>query len=205
MFLLRRKTAKTAISRRDSSIREWTAESRVPLDEMSDVFTQLLAAHGPRVHRAAAGMLRNEQEAREVAQDALAKAWAARDRYDPNRPFYPWLATIVRNACRDAIARRKYRAVGGLDSERLISPGPTPLQSLSSKEAESAVHAAMGRLEERWRDILVMRHFEDLSYAEIGQNLGIPQGTVMSRLYRARKALTAELTKAGHAPAGGDR
>ena len=67
------------------------------------------------------------------------------------------------------------------------------------------MHAAMGRLEERWRDILVMRHFEDLSYAEIGQNLGIPQGTVMSRLYRARKALTAELAKAGHAPTGGDR
>ncbi len=180
-------------------------ETPVPLFEMNDFFAQLLAAHGPRVHRAAAGMLRDEQEAREVAQDALAKAWAARDRYDTRRPFYPWLATIVRNTCRDAIARRKHRAIGGLDSERLISASPTPLQSLSSKEAESAVYAAMGRLDEGWRDILVMRHFEDLSYAEIGQTLGIPQGTVMSRLYRARKALTTELAKAGHAPSGGDQ
>ncbi|MCO4773700.1 MAG: sigma-70 family RNA polymerase sigma factor [Deltaproteobacteria bacterium] len=172
---------------------------------MPDAFAQLLAAHGPRVHRAAAGMLRDEQEAREVAQEALARAWAARERYDRRRPFYPWLATIVRNACRDAIARGKHRAIGGLDPERLTSASPTPLQSLSSKEAEGAVHDAMARLRDEWRDILLMRHFEDLSYAEIGQALGIPQGTVMSRLYRARKALTAELAQAGHAPSGGAR
>ena len=143
-------------------------------------------------------MLRDEQEAREVAQDALAKAWAAQDRYDRGRPFYPWLATIVRNACRDAIARGRHRAIGGLDSERLSSADPSPLQSLSQKEAEAAVRAGMARLRDDWREILVMRHFEDLSYAEIGEALAIPQGTVMSRLYRARKALTAELAQMGH-------
>ena len=165
---------------------------------MTADFAQLLAAYGPRVHRAAAGMLRDEQEAREVAQDALAKAWAAQDRYDRGRPFYPWLATIVRNACRDAIARGRHRAIGGLDSERLSSADPSPLQSLSQKEAEAAVRAGMARLRDDWREILVMRHFEDLSYAEIGEALAIPQGTVMSRLYRARKALTAELAQMGH-------
>jgi len=161
-------------------------------------FAQLLAAHGPRVHRAAAGMMRDEQEAREVAQDALAKAWAARERYDRSRPFYPWLATIVRNACRDAIARSKHRAVGGLDTERVTSAEPSPLQALSSREAETAVRLAMAQLRDDWREVLVMRHFEDLSYAEIGQALSVPQGTVMSRLYRARKALTVELARMGH-------
>lgn len=170
----------------------------VPLGAMTAEFTQLLAAHGPRVHRVAAGMLRNEQEAREVAQDALVRAWVARSRYDRRRPFYPWLSTIVRNACRDAIARSKHRAVGGLDSERVASSGPSPLQSLSSKEAERAVRAAMAGLREDWREVLVMRHFEDLSYAEMGELLEIPQGTVMSRLFRARKALTAELARMGH-------
>jgi RNA polymerase sigma factor (sigma-70 family) len=165
---------------------------------MTTEFAQLLAAHGPRVHRVAAGMLRDEEEAREVAQDALAKAWAARDRYDRARPFYPWLATIVRNACRDAIARGRHRAIGGLDAERLSGSEPSPLQSLSQKEAEGAVRAAMASLRDEWREILVMRHFEDLSYAEIGEALGVPQGTVMSRLYRARKALTAELADRGH-------
>lgn len=170
---------------------------------MTDPFAQLLAAHGPRVHRAAAGMLRDPQEAREVAQEALARAWAARDRYDRGRPFYPWLATIVRNACRDAIARSRHRAIGGLDAERLTSADPTPLQDLSAKEAQGAVHAAMATLRDDHREILVMRHFEDLSYAEIGELLALPQGTVMSRLYRARKALSAALATAGHAPTEG--
>ena len=166
-------------------------------------FAQLLALHGPRVHRAAAGMLRDEQEAREVAQDALARAWAARDRYD-GRPFYPWLVTIVRNACRDAIARGRHRAIGGLDSERLAGTAPTPLQSLRAKEAESAIREAMAGLSEEHRDILVMRHFEDLSYAEIGEILGLPQGTVMSRLYRARKGLTEALRRLGIEGSGDD-
>lgn len=167
------------------------------LGRMTD-FSQLLALHGPRAHRVAAGMLRDEQEAREVAQEALARAWAARDRYDARRPFYPWLATIVRNACRDAIARGRHRAIGGLDAERLTSADATPLQALSRKEAEGAVRDAMAALREDWREILLMRHFEDLSYAEIGEALSIPQGTVMSRLYRARKALVAELERRGH-------
>lgn len=167
------------------------------LGRMTD-FSQLLALHGPRVHRVAAGMLRDEQEAREVAQEALARAWAARDRYDARRPFYPWLATIVRNACRDAIARGRHRAISGLDAERLTSADATPLQALSRKEAEGAVRDAMAALRDEWREILLMRHFEDLSYAEIGEALSLPQGTVMSRLYRARKALVAELERRGH-------
>ena len=164
---------------------------------MTTEFAQLLALHGPRVHRAARGILRDEQEAMEVAQDALAKAWAARDRYDGRRPFYPWLYTIVRNACRDAAARGRHRAISGLDSERVAGGTPGPLQALRAKEAEAAIQQAMATLSPEHRDILVMRHFEDLSYAEIGEILGIAQGTVMSRLYRARKALTAQLRSVG--------
>ncbi len=160
---------------------------------MSTEFAQLLAFNLPRVHRAAAGLLRDEQEAREVAQDALAKAWAARDRYDPKRPFYPWLYTIVRNACRDAAARGRHRARPGLEPERVSSAGPTPLANLTSKRQEEAVRAALQRISEQHREILVMRHFEDLSYVEIGELLDLPQGTVMSRLYRARKALLAAM------------
>jgi RNA polymerase sigma-70 factor, ECF subfamily len=160
---------------------------------MSTEFSHLLALNLPRVHRATAGLLRDKEEAREVAQDALAKAWAARDRYDPKRPFYPWLYTIVRNACRDAAARGRHRARPGLEPERVDSGTPTPLASLSKKRQEAAIREALTRLSEQHRDILVMRHFEDLSYAEIGELLELPQGTVMSRLYRARKALLATM------------
>ena len=160
---------------------------------MTTEFANLLALNLPKVHRAAVGLLRDEQEAHEVAQDALARAWAARDRYDSRRPFYPWLYTIVRNACRDAAARGRHRARPGLEPERVSSASPTPLANLSQKRQEAAIRDALGRVSEAHRDILVMRHFEDLSYAEIGELLDVPQGTVMSRLYRARKALLAAM------------
>ena len=163
----------------------------LPLGEMTDSFASLLALHMPRVHRAARGLLPNEQEAREVAQEALTRAWASRERYDLARPFYPWLYTIVRNACRDAAARGKHRAKPGLVSERVQSGSPSPLSALSQRQAEAQIRAAMPRLAEDHREVLVMRHFEDLAYAEIAQLLDVPEGTVMSRLYRARKALLA--------------
>ena len=159
----------------------------------SPTFEHLLAANMQRVQRAAVGWLGNEQEGREVAQDALLKAYKARDRYDPRRPFYPWLYTIVRNACRDAAARRKHRAVSGLDSERVASTQPSALARLSQNEAEQRVHRAIATLREEQREILIMRHFQDLAYAEIATLLDLPEGTVMSRLYRARKALAAAL------------
>ena len=156
---------------------------------MSATFSELLALHQPRVHRAALGMMGNEQEAREIAQDSLAKAWAARDRYDRARPFYPWLYTIVKNTCRDAIARRRHRAWPGLDTERVASSDRSPLAEASSRQAADRVHQAMDHLSEEHREILSLRHFQDLSYAEIAEILDLPQGTVMSRLFRARRAL----------------
>ena len=156
---------------------------------MTADFATLLAFHLPRVHRAARGLVPDEQEARELAQDALARAWAARDRYDRSRPFYPWLYTIVRNACRDAAARRKHQARPGLVSAAVPSAGPSPLAALSQARSEACVRRAMAELPEPQREILVMRHFEDLAYVEIAELLEVPLGTVMSRLYRARKAL----------------
>lgn len=169
----------------------------VPLAEMTTSFARRLSLNRLRVHRAARGLLRNEEEASEVAQEALTRAWAARDRYDEKRPFYPWLYTIVRNACRDAAARRRHRAVSGLDSERLAGSDPGPLAKLSQKEAQEQVRAAMTRLSPAHRDILTMRHFEDLSYAEIAQILEVAEGTVMSRIYRARKALLEAMKEGG--------
>ena len=147
----------------------------------------------PRVHRAALGLLADEQEAREIAQEALVKAYAARERYDSRRPFYPWLYRIVRNLALDARRRARHRAVSGLDTERVVSSGRDPESSVAQAQSADRLRAAMAALSEDHAEILSMRHFQDLSYAEIGEILEIPKGTVMSRLYRARNALAAEL------------
>ena len=152
-------------------------------------FDTLLAAHAAREHRAALGMLGDEQEAREIAQEALFKAYRARDRYDRARPFYPWLYRIVKNACLDARARRRHRAVPGLEEQRVAAPLAAPGDRIDQARAVARMRGALDTLSPEHREIIAMRHFQDLSYAEIGELLGVKQGTVMSRLYRARKAL----------------
>jgi len=164
---------------------------------MTVSFDHLLAAHTSRVHRAALGILGEEQEAREAAQESLLKAYRARDRYDRRRPFYPWLYRIVKNTCLDAIARRRHRAATGLQVHRVASKTASPLDRVDQQEAISRMRQAIGHLSMEHREIISMRHFQELSYAEIGDLLGLPQGTVMSRLYRARQALARILEGEG--------
>ena len=135
-------------------------------------FSHLLAAYRPRLLRAALGWLTDEQEAHEVAQDTLMKAWAARDRYDPSRPFYPWLRTILRNTCRDARARGRHRAVSGLKADRVVSTEPGPERATVRRDETLHLQAAMRSLDPDHHEIIVLRHFEDLSYAEIAEILG---------------------------------
>ncbi|NOY26684.1 MAG: RNA polymerase sigma factor [Oligoflexia bacterium] len=156
-------------------------------------FESLLAAYAPRVRRAALGLLGDEQEAAEVAQEALLRAFRARARYDAARPFYPWLYSIVRNACFDARDRRRHRALSGLDSDRVGSTEPAADEQLGTARQVARLRAAMEHLSPDHREIIALRHFQDLSYAEIGSLLDLPQGTVMSRLYRARRALLATM------------
>ncbi len=154
-------------------------------------FEHLLAAYAVRAHAAALGFLGDEQEAREVAQEALLRAFRARDRYDRTRPFYPWLRRIVRNICVDRVRRR--RVVPGLEAERVPDPGIGPEAALDLERGIASMRAALEMLSPPHREIIVLRHFEELSYAEIAQVLGVAEGTVMSRLYRARKALAAAM------------
>lgn len=156
-------------------------------------FDALLSAHAPQVFRAAIGWLGDEQEAAECAQEALLKAYRARGRYDRTRPFYPWLHRIARNTCFDALSRRKHRALPGLEEQRVASDAPTVLDTLAQQESIDRVRRSMAHLGTSHREILILRHFQDLSYAEIAQLLEIPEGTVMSRLYRARRALVRVL------------
>ena len=160
---------------------------------MTPPFDHQLAIHLPRVHRAALGFMGDREEARELAQESLLKAYRARDRYDATRPFYPWLYRIVKNTCLDALARRRHRAQPGLQSDRVPDPATRADDQIDAAQTRRRLHTALSTLSAEHQEVLNLRHFQDLSYAEIGETLNLPRGTVMSRLYRARQALTLAL------------
>jgi RNA polymerase sigma-70 factor (ECF subfamily) len=157
---------------------------------MSDAMRTQLEEAMRRGYVAAYRLLGNADAARDACQEAAARALGAAHRYDPARPFYPWFHRILRNRCLDDIAARK----------RLIHDGAEPVANERDAEHHSllderarAVSDAIAALDDELRAVVELRHFEDASYEEMADILDIPIGTVMSRLYRARKALRAKL------------
>lgn len=145
-------------------------------------------------------LLRDPDDALDVAQDGLMRFFGSLERLDPGRPVRPWLLTIVRNRARDLMRRRKVRNHEPLEDDRpdapprqILDTSPGPAALAERHEIQARVWRALSRLDEGPREILVLRDYHDLSYAEIAEALDVPMGTVMSRLHRARKALRREL------------
>jgi len=144
-------------------------------------------------------LMRNPDDAMDVAQDAMLRFFSTLDRIDKGRPVRPWLYAIVRNRARDLMRRRQVRRhdpIAADDPEggvELVSAAPRPDADAERAELQRRVWSALARLSEGHREILVLRDYQDLSYEEIATVLKIPMGTVMSRLHRARKALRDQL------------
>ncbi len=139
-------------------------------------------------------LLGNRDDALDVAQDAMLKFFSSLERFESHRPVQPWLFRIVRNRAVDVVRRQKIRRAGSLDDpERAHEPAARPEASpelqAQKRQLQAKVWEAIHRLPEKQREILVLRDYQDLAYAEISTVLGIPKGTVMSRLHGARKAL----------------
>ena len=132
-------------------------------------------------------MLRNEQDARDVAQDTLIKVMKNLHRYDPNRKFSTWVFGIARNTAIDE--QRKKRRRGDEPKRELRYEGPSPLDETSREQRARRLHDALGQLPPKYREVLVLYHFEHLKYQEIADTLQIPIGTVMNRIFRARRRL----------------
>lgn len=176
-------------------------EAAVILDALRGdrtAFGELVEAYQKRAYAVAYSFVGNREDALELAQEAFARAFKAMHRFDANMPFYPWLYRIVRNTCLNHLKKKKRRGETSLDS--LHEAGydvPTscgdPERAVVLDDLRRAIAAAMGQLSPEHREILTLRHFQDLSYAEIAACLGVPQGTVMSRLHAARRALKKRL------------
>ena len=159
---------------------------------------EALAVHFRRpAYLLALQLLGNPDDALDVAQDSLMRFFITLGRFDGQRPVLPWLLTIVRNRARDIQRRQKVRRTESLDavveSPRLTDYRRNPERETYGRELQRKIWQGLSRLDRARREILVLRDFQDLSYAEIAEILDIPVGTVMSRLHRARRGLRSVL------------
>ncbi len=138
---------------------------------------------------AALSILGNQADAEDACQEAAARAWAARDRYDPERPFYAWYHRILKNLCFDRLKSRKNKVADPDVAEKMSTGEATQESGLLEEESFRRMHEAVKELPEPLKEIIELRHFQDASYAEMADILEVPIGTVMSRLYRARRTL----------------
>jgi RNA polymerase sigma-70 factor, ECF subfamily len=145
----------------------------------------LFRTHWPRAYRAAYLVTHDAAAAEDIAQESFLAALRSLDRFDRRRPFGPWLHRIVVNRAIDWTRARKLRAEVELTE---TVPAPEP-----SKPPRDDVLAALGRLGPEQRAVVVMRYLLEFTPGEIAEVLGLPRGTVNSRLRRGLDALEVEL------------
>lgn len=154
-------------------------------------------------------LLGSRDEAMDVAQDTLLRLMRSLDRFDTARPLTPWVTSIARNLVVDLVRRKKVRRADSLESllaeDRIEVPdgGGSPEAHAERRELGRRLALAVRDLPPAFREVVVLRDYQDLSYEEIAGVLGVPRGTVMSRLHRARSLLRATLAP-GATRRGGD-
>ena len=166
-----------------------------------DAFDRLVERVRGQAFHAARSLVGSRDDALELSQEAFLKTYRARATYRDGDPFLPWFHRILRNTCYSFLRKR------GRVKKRTTSPGfgddnaadfewelvdedvPSPSEALERDERTQLFWRAFRSLSTRDREVLGLRHFEELSYQEIADTLEIPIGTVMSRLYHARRRL----------------
>jgi RNA polymerase sigma-70 factor (ECF subfamily) len=160
----------------------------------ASVLTGLLE-HRETVFAICLGFTRNRCDAEDLAQEAYLRAHARLGDLEKADSAKAWLCRIARNACRDQRRRARVRQLWLAVCHRGVEPATavTPETQLQRDEQVVLVKSAVSALPGRLRDVLVLREYGELSYAEVAAALSLPVGTVMSRLHRARAILAASL------------
>lgn len=151
-----------------------------------------LVVHLDAVYNLAMWLTRNPHDAEDMVQEAYLKAYKHRSALRGGQVMRPWLLAIVRNCCYDFLRKRQFDKKNSTFEEELHGFHEekfTPETSLLQRARSELVRRAVAELPAEFREVLVLRDLEDLSYREIASIIGIPIGTVMSRLNRGRKRI----------------
>jgi RNA polymerase sigma-70 factor (ECF subfamily) len=164
----------------------------------TDAFGELVTRYMRQAYFAALGFVGSREDALDLSQEAFARVFRARRALDPDRPFYAWYYTTLRRLCfnflRDRRRRNAWVVEGGSWIEmRAVSAAESPEQIAERHDEHRRLAHAIATLPDHEREVLVLKEFEGLKYREIAELVGVPIGTVMSRLYSARQRLSATL------------
>ncbi len=163
-------------------------------------FEELVARHRDKIYARAYSMMRHEDEALDLSQEAWVKGWQRLKQFQGDASFATWMTRIVINLCLDAIRRRKRQQGESLEAmdedgggvERhlpVVTVNPT--EGLERAELRERIDQAMAQLSHEHRTVLILHEFEQMEYREIARTMGCSMGTVMSRLFYARRRLAA--------------
>lgn len=160
----------------------------------TEAFGELVSRYERPLFNVTLRMLRDHEEARDATQNAFVKAWQHLDQFDRNRRFFSWLYRIAVNEALNRSNRRK--KAEPLD-ESLVDRGSSPAETTERNERSVLIERAVEQLSESYREVIVLRHWLDLSYDEIADALHVPAKTVKSRLFSARARLGEILAAMG--------
>ncbi len=169
-----------------------------------DAFKTLFERYHRRAYALAFGVLRHQEDALDVVQDAFIKAHKYLDKFEGNSSFYTWLYRIVMNLAIDHLRKHRRIKPVELDETKLedgaaddsLLPrilGGNPGRALVDKEIRARIDLALDQLSENHRSVLVMRELEGLSYEDMARSMGCSKGTIMSRLFHARRNMQKQL------------
>lgn len=158
-------------------------------------FAALVGQYEKPVYNLALRMLRNPEDARDIAQTVFMKAYQNLANYDPQYKFYSWIYRMAINESLNVL-RVRDRNAGPVD-ERLPADDAGPSDLLAEDQRRDVVLEAVERLKPEYRAVIVLRYFVDRDYEDMGEILGIDSKTVKSRLYTARQLLKEQLASRG--------
>jgi len=165
-------------------------------------FEELVARHRDKVYARAFSMMRNEEEAIDLSQEAWVKGWQRLKQFQGESAFGTWMTRIVINLCLDALRKQRRHPAESIEEmdeetggvERQMPPVVTnPTERLEQGELRQRIDAALEKLSPEHRTVLVLHEFEEMEYKEIAKTMGCSIGTVMSRLFYARRKMAALL------------
>ena len=165
-------------------------------------FEELVGRHRDKIYARAYSMMRNEDEALDLSQEAWVKGWQRLVQFQGDSSFVTWMTRIVINLCLDQLRKQKRQRAESIEAMEEESGGverhmpvitPNPTEGLERAELRARIDRALGQLSHEHRTVLVLHEFEDLEYKEIAKRMGCSIGTVMSRLFYARRRMASLL------------